>query len=435
MQREGNRPGTNVDPKFKLPIVPLSEGLSFSTSKTLKSILEESDATLTPTELLHKMKQERRRDLMTCRTVAERKDSFTLSSRLSPGREEYVPPAFDAEASLALAKAIKTFNEKAEKGIEELLEARLVSRDVLEIANFLLDTEGLSRKQMGAYLGGPAEFNRNVLELFVQQFSFDNLELDDAMRVFFVSFALPGEAQIIERIMEAFSKHYSNCNRSTALGNSENTFVLAFALVMLNTDLHTTEVRTKMTRDQFVKNYEGVAASEEDKIPKELLVLLYDRIKRSELKLMSDESEHLSLFLRPERQGWLTKEGGRAKTWKRRWFILKTNMLFYFQDPQDGAPLGTIPLTDIKIRAYPGRPFAFELCATSGGRITSSKRNGDGVLVAGQHDRFVCAADSGDECSTWIRKLNQSILITTSHGSDSLPQGYSSGRMSGGDHV
>eukprot|EP00301_Raphidiophrys_heterophryoidea_P003644 c11638_g1_i1.p1 GENE.c11638_g1_i1~~c11638_g1_i1.p1 ORF type:complete len:223 (+),score=46.54 c11638_g1_i1:835-1503(+) len=212
--------------------------------------------------------------------------------------------------------------------------------------------------------------------------------------------------------MECFSKHYANCNADLPLGNAEYVFVLAFAVVMLNTDLHTTEVKTKMTKDQFVKNCQGVATGDE-KIPRDVLVSLYDRIKRSELKLMSDESEHLSLFLRPEHQGWLTKEGGRAKTWKRRWFILKTNMLFYFQDPQDEVPLGTVPLTDLKIRINTSRPFAFELCPTLGHRIISSKRTGEGVLVAGQHDRFVCAADNGDDCSMWISKLHRSILVST----------------------
>ena len=38
-------------------------------------------------------------------------------------------------------------------------------------------------------------------------------------------------------------------------------------------------------------------------------------------------------FFNPEREGWLTKEGGKYKSKHRRWFILKEGMLYYFKQP------------------------------------------------------------------------------------------------------
>lgn len=32
------------------------------------------------------------------------------------------------------------------------------------------------------------------------------------------------------------------------------------------------------------------------------------------------------------KEGWLTKCGGSHKSWKRRWFILQENLLYYFAD-------------------------------------------------------------------------------------------------------
>jgi hypothetical protein len=32
-------------------------------------------------------------------------------------------------------------------------------------------------------------------------------------------------------------------------------------------------------------------------------------------------------------QGWLTKIGEKVKNWKRRWFILKDDVLFYYKKP------------------------------------------------------------------------------------------------------
>eukprot|EP00049_Salpingoeca_infusionum_P016200 m.328169 g.328169 ORF g.328169 m.328169 type:complete len:266 (-) comp16031_c1_seq4:1103-1900(-) len=42
--------------------------------------------------------------------------------------------------------------------------------------------------------------------------------------------------------------------------------------------------------------------------------------------------------------GWLTKRGGRVKTWKKRWFVLRGLQLAYFKEQADLQPLGVITL-------------------------------------------------------------------------------------------
>ena len=32
------------------------------------------------------------------------------------------------------------------------------------------------------------------------------------------------------------------------------------------------------------------------------------------------------------KEGWLTKQGGKYKTWKKRWFILKNNLISYHKE-------------------------------------------------------------------------------------------------------
>jgi len=52
-----------------------------------------------------------------------------------------------------------------------------------------------------------------------------------------------------------------------------------------------------------------------------------------------------------QKQGWIYKEGHIVKSWKKRWFILKGNLLFYLKTPEAVEPLGIIPLrgSDISI--------------------------------------------------------------------------------------
>jgi hypothetical protein len=76
------------------------------------------------------------------------------------------------------------------------------------------------------------------------------------------------------------------------------------------------------------------------------------------------------------REGWLTKQGGRIKTWKRRWVVLAAGgVLYYFDNKRAAAPKGVVPLEDIVVRSSVERSFAFSLSHSEaeGGRIKSAK--------------------------------------------------------------
>lgn len=47
-----------------------------------------------------------------------------------------------------------------------------------------------------------------------------------------------------------------------------------------------------------------------------------------------------------ENEGWMTKEGGSIKSWKRRWFVLKDKKLYYFKTQADTEATGVIELTN-----------------------------------------------------------------------------------------
>lgn len=75
-----------------------------------------------------------------------------------------------------------------------------------------------------------------------------------------------GEAQKIEKVLEVFARHYSVCNAEAItrhFNSSDTLFLLAYAVVMLNTDLHSRSVRSdkKMKLDAFIQNLAGACAS------------------------------------------------------------------------------------------------------------------------------------------------------------------------------
>ncbi len=58
----------------------------------------------------------------------------------------------------------------------------------------------------------------------------------------------------------------------------------------------------------------------------------FNSIKKEPFKIpVDDGNEFMLTFFNPIREGWLWKQGGRYKTWKRRWFILNDGCLYYFE--------------------------------------------------------------------------------------------------------
>lgn len=106
----------------------------------------------------------------------------------------------------------------------------------------------------------------------------------------------------------------------------DTAYVLAFSIIMLNTDAHNPSIKRKMTREQFIKNNSGINGGED--LSAEYLSQIYDRIVSDEIKM---EREAMS-YADAQKQGYLYKLSSKTiQTWKKRWFVLDSNLLYYFQ--------------------------------------------------------------------------------------------------------
>ncbi|XP_033635880.1 pleckstrin homology domain-containing family H member 1-like isoform X2 [Asterias rubens] len=67
-----------------------------------------------------------------------------------------------------------------------------------------------------------------------------------------------------------------------------------------------------------------------------------------------------------EKSGWLTKFGGRMKSWKRRWFVLRDGELCYYKSMNDSSrkPRGRIPLDTLSKISRSEGSLTFELVTT-----------------------------------------------------------------------
>jgi len=305
------------------------------------------------------------------------------------------------QKNLAMGK--KKFNMESKKGVQFLISHNLVAETPEEGAQFLYKEEGLNKTAIGDYLGEKNDFNEAVLKAFVELHDFTDLILVQALRQFLWSFRLPGEAQKIDRMMETFAQRYCQLNPDI-FTNSDTCYVLSFAIIMLNTSLHNPSVKDKPSVEQFITMNRGI--NDGENLPRELLVSLFDSIKTEPFKIPEDDGNDLMhTFFNPDKEGWLWKQGGRYKSWKRRWFILNDNCLYYFEFTTDKEPRGIIPLENISIRDVTDRSkqHCFELFCSGNEVIKACKTDSDGKVVEGKHTVYRMSASTEEEKDDWIK--------------------------------
>ena len=215
------------------------------------------------------------------------------------------------------------------------------------VAHFLLHRKGLAKEKIGQYLGNlQSQFNQDVLKHYLQELDFHGLQIDVALRKFSATLRLPGEAQKIERFVDVFASRYVQCqqqhqqnsanvsqaiqltshqrqfgtiqqdskqnlsgkqsisnnqqqnlsanykNNLTLLSKDE-IFILTFAIIMLNTDLHSPSLKStsRMSATQFVHNLRGVFKSQT--INESDLIEIYERVKANQITTTPDHVTHV----------------------------------------------------------------------------------------------------------------------------------------------
>ncbi|XP_052852158.1 brefeldin A-inhibited guanine nucleotide-exchange protein 1 [Drosophila gunungcola] len=183
---------------------------------------------------------------------------------------------------------IELFNRKPQKGVQFLQEKQLLGATCQDIARWLHEDERLDKTVIGNYLGENDDHSKEVMCAYIDAFDFRQLEVVAALRILLEEFRLPGEAQKIDRLMEKFASRYCECNPQNQLFQSADTvYVLAFSIIMLTTDLHSPQVKHKMTKEQYIKMNRGISDSKSD-LPEEYLSSIYDEISEHEIKMKNN---------------------------------------------------------------------------------------------------------------------------------------------------
>ncbi|PWY79344.1 hypothetical protein BO94DRAFT_537357 [Aspergillus sclerotioniger CBS 115572] len=128
------------------------------------------------------------------------------------------------------------------------------TRSDKEQAQMLFDSQDqvVGSEPAAAWLGDPDR--ALVRKAYMELFDWSNLHILAALRRLCNRLVLKGETQQVDRVLDAFSTRWCECNPRHSFKASDVVHTICYSLLLLNTDLHLADIEQKMTKTQFVRN-------------------------------------------------------------------------------------------------------------------------------------------------------------------------------------
>lgn len=372
---------------------------------------------------------------MAARHESDRTDESELQSTLRVQRER----------KALLAAGAAAFNHKPKDGIAYLAQQGLLAPSGRErarsIARFLKDSPLVDKRLLGDYISR-AE-NVDVLAEFIDLFDFGECDVAEAMRALCEAFRLPGEAQQIARITETFARKYF-ASRPPGIRSEDAVYVLAYSIIMLNTDLHNPQVTRRMTTADYQRNLRGVNDGAD--FDQAYLAAIYDGIRRREIVMPEEHAGQLGFdyawkeLLRRARAGntlhLYTGAELDADMFRHSWRPFVASIVHAFSTLQDEHLLHRVIAgcrqCVVLARAYdvPGvLDYMVEHLASATGLLPGTELDDARTDATVEHDgtRITVSPLSVAFGSQFKQQLAAVVLFTIAHGSGaSLRSGWSS---------
>ena len=202
------------------------------------------------------------------------------------------------EAKNLFDQGLDVFKTSPKKGLKFFIENKIVEDDPVAIGNFFFDTPSLDPAAVGEIIGGSAEKNKLILKQYVSRFSFKGLGFEPAFRLFLKKFMIPGEGQMIDRIMEQFGTKYYEENPQY-FSCADTVYVLAYSALMLHTDAHNKAIKKHMTLPEFITNNRGIDNGHD--LNSDFLTDLYKGITSEQIFILATPTQASTLLTQEQR--------------------------------------------------------------------------------------------------------------------------------------
>ncbi|KAF4555474.1 Sec7 domain-containing protein 2 [Elsinoe fawcettii] len=194
-----------------------------------------------------------------------------------------------------IIKGATKFNEKPQAGIAFLASQGVIDDldNPVSVAKFLKGTTRIDKKVLGEFLS--KRNSEKILDAFMDLFEFTGQRVDEALRQLLNTFRLPGESQLIERIVTEFADKYCSNGSPEGIADKDSVYVLTYAIIMLNTDQHNPNLKAQNRMDftAFSRNLRGVNGGKD--FDPAYLQDIFDSIKSREI-ILPEEHDNRHAF-------------------------------------------------------------------------------------------------------------------------------------------
>ncbi|KAI9759841.1 MAG: hypothetical protein M4579_002048 [Chaenotheca gracillima] len=114
--------------------------------------------------------------------------------------------------------------------------------------------EAITKLKAAPWLGDNLPIHHRTRTAYMGLFDWSNVSILTAMRDLCSKLVLKGETQQVDRILDAASTRWCECNPNHGFKATDVVHTICYSILLLNTDLHLADIDQKMTRSQFIKN-------------------------------------------------------------------------------------------------------------------------------------------------------------------------------------
>ncbi|KAJ3249707.1 hypothetical protein HDU77_007539 [Chytriomyces hyalinus] len=165
--------------------------------------------------------------------------SSVISEELPESTTAKSKPSSMSDDSLQMASIIPIFDSghSTDQLLQELMDGKI------------------ERDRIMGILAAPDPIHRAILQQFIRHMPLEG-DLVRSLRLMAHAIPLKGEAQQIDRVLSVFSEEWWTVHQCIGFSfrSQDIVYGIVFSLVLLNTDLHSANVKNKMTPKAFIKN-------------------------------------------------------------------------------------------------------------------------------------------------------------------------------------
>ncbi|KAH0793261.1 Sec7 domain containing protein [Histomonas meleagridis] len=324
--------------------------------------------------------------------------------------EEFEEIYDQLEKEDAEIEVVYQFNTHPSKNIGLLCDFYRKDKTPESIAFLMHHVKGLLGEVIGDYLS--RKENSQILDEYFNQIDLRTDFVDAMRRSLSGPLYLPGEAQQIDRVVQSFSQCYMRQNPGK-FSNDENPYILSFALIMLNSDLHNPNVQRRMTCQQFIQNTRGSLNDSKD-ITDNDLAKMYNELKENPFKFSNSSNEFMALSA-PKLKGYVQlKMGKKFSKFTKKYFVLTNSCLYYFKDDSQSSkdqPQGMIQLTEVDVNLE-SKDNVIVITAKNDQIQNVSFDKGIPNILPNIKKVYLKGLDK-ESCAKWFIRIRKSVIIST----------------------